>query len=246
MSCKYELTDEIKRVRVYESYGNYKMCKLHRIRALKDFANVKKGDLGGFVESENNLSEEGTCWIYDDACVYGNAQVYHSATVSGTARVYDYARIYHYAQISENARIYDRAEIYGSANIHGNASISSIANIHSNVEISGNTHIYGAVHVCGNSFISGDNLYIHHNMSINGNAYITSEDDFCLIISFGLPLSNNITFFRCINNNIGVDWHGFKGTLDEFRIKIQKEYKDSQYTKEYLMLADLMEVRFNK
>ena len=38
---------------------------LHRIHALKSFGNVKKGDLGGWVESEENLSQEGECWIYD-------------------------------------------------------------------------------------------------------------------------------------------------------------------------------------
>ena len=28
---------------------------------------VHQGDLGGFVESERNLSQEGSCWIYDNA-----------------------------------------------------------------------------------------------------------------------------------------------------------------------------------
>lgn len=42
---------------------------LYRIEALRDFANVKKGDKGGFVESEKNLSHEGNCRVYDDACV---------------------------------------------------------------------------------------------------------------------------------------------------------------------------------
>ncbi|MGN6746796.1 hypothetical protein, partial [Neisseria sp. P0024.S002] len=44
---------------------------LYRIRALKDFYVVKAGDLGGYVESEDNLSHEGYAWIYDEAKVYG-------------------------------------------------------------------------------------------------------------------------------------------------------------------------------
>lgn len=56
---------------------------LYRIKALKTFCVactamsivVKKGELGGFVESENNLSQEGTCWIYGKAKVYGDAKV---------------------------------------------------------------------------------------------------------------------------------------------------------------------------
>ena len=60
---KYELTEET-------TNG------LHRIRALKDFANVKAGELGGWIESERNLSHEGNCWVSEDARVSGNAWVY--------------------------------------------------------------------------------------------------------------------------------------------------------------------------
>ena len=48
---------------------------LYRVKALKDFGNVKKGDMGGYIESEKNLSHEGTCWGYDDAWVFGDAIV---------------------------------------------------------------------------------------------------------------------------------------------------------------------------
>ena len=42
-----------------------------RIRACKDFGNVKRGDFGGLVQSEDNLSQYGECWIYDGAQVKG-------------------------------------------------------------------------------------------------------------------------------------------------------------------------------
>lgn len=58
---KYKLTDEF----VTMGYR-----KLYRIEALKDFSNVKKGDKGGFVESEENLSQNGDCWIYGNAKVF--------------------------------------------------------------------------------------------------------------------------------------------------------------------------------
>ena len=38
--------------------------KLYRIKALKDFNNVKEGELGGYIESEQNLSQEGNAWVY--------------------------------------------------------------------------------------------------------------------------------------------------------------------------------------
>ena len=63
---KYKLTNE-----TIELNGK----TLHRIKALKDFSNVKKGSLGGFIESERNLSQEGDCWIYGDAMVFGENEV---------------------------------------------------------------------------------------------------------------------------------------------------------------------------
>ena len=55
--------------------------KLYRIKALKDFRDVKKGTVGGYIESEQNLSQEGDAWVSGDARVSGNARV------SGDARV---------------------------------------------------------------------------------------------------------------------------------------------------------------
>lgn len=46
--------------------------KLYRIKALKSFQKVKVGELGGYVEKEENLSHKGSAWISDDALVYDN------------------------------------------------------------------------------------------------------------------------------------------------------------------------------
>ena len=76
MERKYELTNETR-----EFYGRV----LHRIRALKDFGSVRAGDLGGWVETEDNLSQFGACWVYGDAQVCGSARVYGDALVYGNA-----------------------------------------------------------------------------------------------------------------------------------------------------------------
>lgn len=75
---KYKLTDETKEV-----YG----ITLHRIVALKDFAGVKNGSKGGWIEKESNLSQNGNAWVYGDAEVYGDAKVYGDAWVYGDAEV---------------------------------------------------------------------------------------------------------------------------------------------------------------
>ena len=67
MDNKYELTDNTKEVLGHT---------LHQIKALKDFSNVKKGDLGGWIEDYHNLSQLGNAWLYDDAKVFDNAYIY--------------------------------------------------------------------------------------------------------------------------------------------------------------------------
>nr|DAY06571.1 MAG TPA: Putative transferase, nesg, ydcK, Structural Genomics.38A [Bacteriophage sp.] len=56
--------------------------ELFRIKALISFSDVEKGELGGYVEKEENLSHSGNAWVYDDARVSGNAWVSGNAEVS--------------------------------------------------------------------------------------------------------------------------------------------------------------------
>lgn len=86
------------------------MCKegsMYRIKALKDFANIKAGDLGGLIDKESNLSQEGDCWIsynarvYGDAEVSGNAMILHNAEVFGNAHVAGDARVFGYEHFLE-------------------------------------------------------------------------------------------------------------------------------------------------
>ena len=60
---------------------------LYRIRSLRDFGNVKKSELGGYIEKEDNLSHNGDCWIYGNAIVHGNARVRGNASVSCNADI---------------------------------------------------------------------------------------------------------------------------------------------------------------
>ena len=102
---KYELTNETKTL----AGGTV----LHRIRALRDIPRfgVKAGELGGFVEEENNLSQDGDAWVsgdawvYGNACVYGDAEVYDNACVHGDAEVYGKACVYGDAEVSGDAKV---------------------------------------------------------------------------------------------------------------------------------------------
>lgn len=67
--------------------------KLFRIKALIEFGNVKAGDLGGYIEKEENLSHMGNAWVSGNAQVSGDAQVFGDARVSGNAWVSGDARV---------------------------------------------------------------------------------------------------------------------------------------------------------
>ena len=84
---------ETKKYKLTEETINVNGFILHRIEALKDFSDVKKGDKGGFVEKERNLSQYNDCWIYENAMVYSNARICGDAVVCGSAEVHGSARI---------------------------------------------------------------------------------------------------------------------------------------------------------
>ena len=102
-----------------------------RIRACKDFVcgdgtMVHVGDFGGFVEKEQNLSQDGNAWIFDNAKVYGNAEVYDDADVYGDALIFDNALIF------GNAEVYGNAKVYCDAKVYGNVKVCDKSNIRAN------------------------------------------------------------------------------------------------------------------
>ena len=78
---------------------------LCRVIALAAFSDVAAGDVGGYVEAEQNLAHTGDAWVYGDALVYGNALVSGNARVSGNAQVYRDALVYGNARVSGNAQV---------------------------------------------------------------------------------------------------------------------------------------------
>ena len=135
---KYELTDETK-----EFDGK----TLYRIRALADSVLVKTGDLGGWIEKEENLSQRGKCWVYDNACIYGNARVFDNAYVFSNAHVFGNARVFGNADICGNAhvfgnaRVFDNACVFDSACVFDNACISSDAKVYDNARVCENMRV---------------------------------------------------------------------------------------------------------
>ena len=141
---KYELTDE---TTIIDKYI------LYRIKALRDFGDVRAGDLGGYIQSEENLSHENICWVSDNACIYQDAWVRGNARVFGNALVF------------ENAQVFGNALVFGNARVFGNTWVG------------GDAHVYGDAWVFGNAWIYGDDrVYGNANGNANGNAWIYGDD----------------------------------------------------------------------
>ena len=110
MDKKYEFTGETKQ---------FEDRTLKRIRALIDIDHfgVKKGDIGGWIETEDNLSHHGGCWIS------GEAMVYEDAWVGGYAMVGDNARVGGYAWVGDNAVVGGNAWFGSNARFGENAGV---------------------------------------------------------------------------------------------------------------------------
>ena len=243
---KYELTD---------SYINFYGRKLYRIRALETFGDVKKGDIGGYVESGKNLSQEGECWIYDNAAAFDNARVFDNAKMRDNSKIFNNAEIFDHVQMFNNARIFNNAKAYDNSKIYDNARLHENARIFNNAKIHQNAIILGAARVCDNSEIFGnavlkdnvnvyDNARIYKNVTLRGNAYIGEDADIFKdthYLNIGAIGSQKhfVTFFRDNNKKIIVQYGYFMGDLEKFEKKVLNKHKGTKHEKIYKLAIEL-------
>lgn len=140
---------------------SYQHRTLYRIQACRAFGTVKAGEVGGWIEKQENLSHEDTCWVSDeaivcdDAWVHGHAQIQKRAKVRDQAEVYGYVVVSDFTIVSEHARLKQRAEVFDHAKVKGYAVISDFARIQDYAEISGQAWVYQYAIVGGWEQIGG-------------------------------------------------------------------------------------------
>jgi carbonic anhydrase/acetyltransferase-like protein (isoleucine patch superfamily) len=149
--------------------GEYK--GLFRVKALKDFCGKKSGTLGGYVESEDNLSQDGDCWVDDDAIVHGNARVFGNALVYGNARVYENARVYGEARVHGDSCVHEEARVYENARVYGNARVRGVARVYGDARVHGDSCVRGVASVYGDARVYGQ-------VCIRGDAIVCSVKDY--------------------------------------------------------------------
>lgn len=230
MGKKYELTNET--MNFHAPIDGFKDFKLYRIKALKDFGDVKAGDLGGFIEREDNLSQEGACWIYGDGIVAEDARVEDDARVSGHSYIHGnviigcqatviFSRISGYSNIGDTATVADcrmeNVAVSGKSLIQAshltNCCISdSVVNC---VEATGDIDVFGNI-VIQNANITGPIL-------IPREAEIRSNDEF-KIIRLNSMQKGNILLYRTGHNlyepRVRFDYNTL--TILQFEIVLQK------------------------
>ncbi len=161
MNEKYEITD----------IAHKKYPFLHRIRALRDIGEqVKAGDLGGFVESEGNLSFEAgdEAWIFDDAICAGDGYVDKNSRLYGYAIVCGNGYVSQDSAMSAHARVEDDAyiccaDLCGHARVSGHGMVLSSPDSGARPILSEHCAVYGTVqgdiHIMGTAVvISGEEI----------------------------------------------------------------------------------------
>lgn len=220
---KYELTDETKTL----SNGTV----LHRIRAARTFTTsneivVIKGEPGGWVESEDNLSQFDSAWVFGEAMVYGGSRVYGSAHIRDSARVFGSACVCGEALIFGSARIFGSALVYGNAVVSGNARVFCSAcvgggvRIYDFAKISGYAQVVCSARVYDKAVVCGD-AYVGGEAHIGGDARVRDARDYAVYNNiwssgrrFTYTRSNGMWKVGC-----------FYGTGEKL---IAKAYKDSE------------------
>lgn len=215
---KYKLTDEVNEL------------GLHRIVALRDIPRyfVEKGDLGGFIESEKNLSQKGDAWVSGNAWVTGDARVYGNAWVGDRSRIICNACIFGKAHVYDNARICGNARISGASRVYGNALVGDNAQVYEDAFVYANVQVYGETRIYGVSYVYG-------NACISGNAVISNSSDYVVFQNWWNS-EEFITWTR--SNNM---WSAglFYGTGAELLSEKEKEGEIS--LREYKRLVEYVE-----
>ena len=166
MSQKYEITE----------ITHPKYPWLHRIRARCQVnEQVGPGALGGYVQTEDNLSQDGTCWIYDqaicceEAVVEDDGRMFDGAVARGSALISGDARMFERAVAEGNSSFFS-GELKEDARLSGNAVVNRSDNGLSPL-IGRKSNVYGSV--CG-WFVVNDNIF-------EGEHYLNRTEDMFIL-----------------------------------------------------------------
>lgn len=238
MNKKYILTDE---TRLVEGRT------LHRIKALRDFdggfIKVKAGELGGWIQCEENLSHEGTAWVFDNACIMDSGKIVNSAKVYNTAIVRDKAVVADTALVSEHALIRDTAVVFGHTLVRGNAIVGGTSGVFGNAYVDGHAYIRGDAKIYEDAVVTGDTTVITGRATVCGathidggmvtkNIYVCGapvlvgsqicifENEHYLVVGGHARLDMCLTFARTNDCRIRLISSNYTGDIEDYKMSL--------------------------
>lgn len=228
MDKKYEILKD-NPIKYHPWYHN---SIAYPIRALKDFADIKAGEIGGCIQKEENLSQTDDAWVYDggwvfdDAVVREDSRIFTGGVIGGNAIV-DHSFI-DYTQITGNA-IVKSSYISGRGIIFGNSKVS-------------NVQIAEQIIICNDALITNTEDYVYFKGVLQDRVSPT-----------------NTTFFKLSDGNIGCTLNGvcldsqneeYKGffTLDELneQLKIHSNEFNTNTIARLTHLIELAKLSLNQ
>ena len=202
---------------------------MYRIIATKDFKNpiigeVTLGTLGGFVEKEANLSQNGACWVSGEAIVLDEAKINGDAIVSDGSIVFDRVSVEESSFIGGNARIFEDASISGSCLIVGNSEIRGSCQIKDYSLIFGNAYISGNNTLSGRSVVGDGGIVISEPFVFQmGNKSATINDQ--KVFVYECTGINFIDLYKNSKNPFNENFHPY--------IKIKSISTDKEPTSKF-------------
>ena len=227
---KYELTDETKVVNG---------VTLHRIRTVRDIPEhaIKSGDLGGWLETAENLSHDGAAWVTDSAYVMGKARVMGNALVADSALVTDSAHVMGKARVTGKALVADSALVTDSAHVMDFARVMGRALVADSARVMGNALVTDFARVMGKARVTD-------SAHVIGKARVTDASDYITIGAIG-SRNDTTTFYRGADGKIYVSCGCFNGTIDDFAAKVKQVHAGTKHERTYLLAIELAKAQIN-
>lgn len=249
---KYALTKNTK---------TYSTKKLHQIVALESFGKVNKGDLGGWIESEANLSQDGLCWIEQNVLVFGDGRVLDNAYISGDVIVNGIVKNYVSIEsinthIRSGAIIEDdvmlrnssgfiSGKVSGAVLVEGYCNIDSWAEItdsvyliNSNIfggKISGET-ILDSCTVYGDSVI-GKNAYVNKCITFH-SAKLENPDD---VLIFENIIDNCIIYcYPTVKDKLVIASSSSNLLKEHFELETFKQVLNEEFSEEHKKMFEMI------
>lgn len=151
---------------------------------LRQIVRLSDGLIGGYIESEDNLSQFGKCFVYDGALVKDNAKVLGDVELRENCKIVDSAVVKGNVVIGENVIVGENALVDGSVHlsgrvkVRGHSRIVDKASLDDQVIVEGNAYIGGKVIIGGNVVVK-DNARIIGNVVASENACIGGTCQIC-------------------------------------------------------------------